>query len=32
MIDYETYCRIKDALQRQRLNYTQAAQALGLHR
>jgi transposase len=32
MIDYETYCRILDALQRQRLNYTQAAQALGLHR
>ena len=32
MIDYETYCRIKDALQRQRLNYTQAARALGLHR
>jgi transposase len=32
MIDYETYCRIKDALQRQRLNYAQAAQALGLHR
>ncbi len=32
MIDYETYCRIKDALQRQQLNYTQAAQALGLHR
>jgi len=32
MIDYETYCRIKDALQRQRLNCTQAAQALGLHR
>jgi transposase len=31
MIDYETYCRIKDALQRQRLNYTQAAKALGLH-
>jgi transposase len=32
MIDYETYCRIKDALQRQRLNHTQAAKALGLHR
>ena len=32
MIDYETYCRIKDALGRQRLNHTQAAQALGLHR
>ena len=32
MIDYETYCRIRDALHRQRLNYTQAAQALGLHR
>jgi transposase len=32
MIDYETYCRIVDALQRQGLNYAQAAQALGLHR
>jgi len=31
MIDYPTYCRIKDALQRQKLNYTQAAKALGLH-
>ena len=32
MIDYETYCRIRDALQRQKLSYAQAAQALGLHR
>ena len=32
MIDYETYCRIVDALGRQGLNYAQAAQALGLHR
>lgn len=32
MIDYETWCRIRDALERQRLNHTQAAHALGLHR
>jgi transposase len=32
MIDYETYCRIQDALRRQRLNFSQAARALGLHR
>ena len=32
MIDYETYCRIVDALGRQGLNYAQAAQSLGLHR
>lgn len=31
MIDYETWCRIRDALERQRLNYAQAAKALGLH-
>jgi transposase len=32
MIDYETYCRIQDALRRQHLNFCQAARALGLHR
>ena len=32
MIDYETWCRIQDALERKHLNYAQAAQALGLHR
>jgi transposase len=32
MIDYETWCRIQDAVKRQHLNYAQAAQALGLHR
>lgn len=32
MIDYETWCRIRDALERQQLNYAQAAAALGLHR
>ena len=32
MIDYETYCRIRDALERQKLTYAQAAKALGVHR
>lgn len=32
MIDYQTWCRIQDALQRQHLNYEQTSQALGLHR
>ena len=31
MIDYETYCKIRDHRDRQRLSITQTAQALGLH-
>ena len=31
MIDYETYCRIHDHLQRQHLTFAQTARALGLH-
>ncbi len=31
MIDYETYCKIKDCLERQRLTVAQTARALGLH-
>jgi transposase len=31
MIDYETYCKIRDHRDRQRLSITQTARALGLH-
>jgi transposase len=31
MIDYETYCKIRDHRDRQRLSITQTAHALGLH-
>ena len=31
MIDYETYCKIRDHRDRQALSITQTAQALGLH-
>jgi IS30 family transposase len=31
MIDYETYCKIRDHRDRQGLSITQTAQALGLH-
>lgn len=31
MIDYETYCKIRDHRDRQRLSITQTSQALGLH-
>ena len=31
MIDYETYCKIKDCHERQRLTVAQTARALGLH-
>ncbi len=31
MIDYETYCKIKDCHERQRLTIVQTARALGLH-
>ena len=31
MIDYETYCKIKDCHERQRLTLAQTARALGLH-
>ena len=31
MIDYETYCKIKDCHERQRLTIAQTARALGLH-
>jgi len=31
VIDYETYCRIHDHLQRQHLTFAQTARALGLH-
>ena len=30
MVDYETYCRIRDHLQRQALSVAQTARALGL--
>ena len=32
MIDYETYCRIRDCRDRQHLTISQTARALGLHR
>ncbi|MGH8219713.1 MAG: IS21 family transposase [Steroidobacteraceae bacterium] len=31
MLDYETYCKIRDHFDRQRLTITQTARALGLH-
>ncbi len=31
MIDYETYCKIKDCHERQQLTIAQTARALGLH-
>src|SRR5260370_35542641 len=31
MLDYETYCKIRDHYDRQRLTITQTARALGLH-
>ena len=31
MIDYETYCKIRDHRDRQGLTITQTARALGLH-
>jgi hypothetical protein len=31
MLDYETYCKIRDHHDRQRLTITQTARALGLH-
>jgi transposase len=31
MIDYETYCKIKDCHERQQLTVAQTARALGLH-
>src|SRR5207247_1745550 len=31
MIDYETYCKIKDCQQRQHLTIAQTARALGIH-
>ena len=31
MIDYETYCKIRDHHDRQKLTVTQTARALGLH-
>ena len=31
MLDYETYCKIRDHFDRQGLTITQTARALGLH-
>lgn len=31
MIDYQTYCKIKDCHERQQLSVAQTARALGLH-